>query len=172
VTTIGKVTVIGNRPARDEEVGAGIISDFEDFVTAVEPRLRRALVAICGSEEGRDATAEALAYAWEHWERVECMANPVGYLFRVAQSRARRRRTPALFVPPEGGDPRFEPRLPEALRSLPEQQRLAVVLVHGFGWRASEVAELTGVKPTTTQNHLERGLRRLRKTLGVDENAI
>jgi hypothetical protein len=28
-----------------------------------------ALVAAYGFEEGRDATAEAFAYAWEHWER-------------------------------------------------------------------------------------------------------
>ena len=43
---------------------------FEAFVVEAEPKLRRALVAIHGFEEGRDAAAEALAYAWEHWERL------------------------------------------------------------------------------------------------------
>jgi hypothetical protein len=40
---------------------------FEAFVADAEPRLRHALVAAYGFEEGRDAAAEALAYAWEHW---------------------------------------------------------------------------------------------------------
>jgi len=35
-------------------------------------------------------TAEALAYAWENWDRLSSMKNPVGYLYRVGQSRARR----------------------------------------------------------------------------------
>jgi hypothetical protein len=33
---------------------------------------------VYGQEQGRDATAEALAYAWEHRERVKSMANPAG----------------------------------------------------------------------------------------------
>jgi RNA polymerase sigma factor (sigma-70 family) len=147
------------------------VAAFEVFVSRNEPHLRHALVAKYGSEEGRDATAEALAYAWEHWERVKEMANAPGYLFRVAQSRSRKRRQPAVYAMSEQADPSVEPHLPEALRRLPEQQRIAVVLVHGFGWRATEVAELTGVKPTTVQNHLERGLRRLRKSLGVEKDA-
>ena len=82
--------------------GASVIPDadpqrtaeFEGFVRESEPRLRCALVAAYGFEEGRDATAEAFAYAWEHWERVRGMPNAVGYLFWVAQSRSRRRRVP------------------------------------------------------------------------------
>lgn len=161
---------------KDDEVAfdAGMAPDprgdaFEVFVRQSEPRLRRALVALYGSERGRDATAEALAYAWEHWERLAPIDNLPGYLFRVAQSKSRRRRAPALFVGPDHEQPdhAFEPRLAGVLRSLPDNQRLAVVLVHGFGWRITEVAALIGVKPTTVQNHLERGMRRLRKTLGV-----
>ena len=62
----------------------------------------------------------------------------------------------------------FEPGLPEALAGLSQQQRLAVVLVHGYGYTLREVAELTGIRPTTVQNHLSRGLSRLRRSLGVD----
>lgn len=71
-----------------------------------------------------------------------------------------------LILPPES-EHIFEPGLPAALASLPERQRVAVVLVHGFGYTLREVADLTGVKITTVQNHLERGLRRLRERLGV-----
>jgi RNA polymerase sigma factor (sigma-70 family) len=53
------------------------------------------------------------------------------------------------------------------LAQLSDRQRVAVVLVHGFGWTLREVAELTGTKITTVQNHLERGLARLRSGLEV-----
>jgi hypothetical protein len=73
--------------------------DFEMFFTDAEPRLRRALVAALGGDRGREATAEALAWAWEHWERLRPMTNPVGYLYRVGRSRTRGRRHPVGFAP-------------------------------------------------------------------------
>jgi RNA polymerase sigma factor (sigma-70 family) len=56
------------------------------------------------------------------------------------------------------------------LRSLSQRQRTAVVLVHGFGWTLREVAEIMGTKITTVQNHVERGLAKLRTELGGDSN--
>jgi hypothetical protein len=50
---------------------------FERFVPDVEPRLRRALVAAYGSQRGREATAEALSWAWENWDRVRAMNHPL-----------------------------------------------------------------------------------------------
>jgi RNA polymerase sigma-70 factor (ECF subfamily) len=146
-------------------------SDFELFVAETEPRLRRALVAAYGHERGRDATAEALAWAWAHWSRVRTMDNPGGYLYRVGQSRTRRRRAGFLEHRPAPAERWVEPELPRALAALTEPQRIAVVLIHGFGWTQREVAEMTGVKPTTVQNHLERGLARLRAALEVHEDA-
>ena len=148
---------------------SGQPADFEAFVLATEPPLRTALVAAYGYEDGREAAAEALAYAWEHWARIRAMPNAAGYLFRVAQSSAARgrRRPGPLFALPPGTEHRFEPGLPAALAALPDRQRVAVVLVHGFGYTLREVADLTGIKITTVQNHLERGLRRLRDRLGV-----
>jgi RNA polymerase sigma factor (sigma-70 family) len=145
--------------------------EFETFVLATEPPLRRALVAAYGYEDGREAAAEALAYAWEHWAKVRDMPNAPGYLYRVARtsaSRSRRWRRPRLLLAlPPRDEIHFEPGLPAALASLTERQRVAVVLVHGFGYTLREVAELTGIKITTVQNHLERGLGRLRARLGV-----
>jgi DNA-directed RNA polymerase specialized sigma24 family protein len=152
------------------DASVGDWHDFEAFVRATEPRLSRALAAAYGFEDGRDATAEALAYAFEHWERLRDVENLPGYLFRVGQSRSRRRRQPVLFAVPDGSDHDFEPGLPAALAGLTQRQRLAVVLVHGYGFTLREVAELTGVRPTTMQNHLNRGLARLRLTLGVRDD--
>jgi DNA-directed RNA polymerase specialized sigma24 family protein len=138
---------------------------FTAFVAEHEPRLRRAFVAAYGGYRGREATAEALAFAWEHWARLSNVDNIPGYLFRVGQSRTRRRRTALTFASQETRDPVFEPGLAPALRALTARQRSAVVLVHGFGWSLREVAELTGTKVTTVQNHLERGLAKLRRAL-------
>jgi DNA-directed RNA polymerase specialized sigma24 family protein len=165
----GAVRVVEHGDSGEQVEAAAAHDDlsFESFVAQAEPRLRRGLVSTYGHERGRDATAEALAYAWEHWDRLRSMENPTGYLFRVAQSKNRRRRPPVFFTIPETIDHEFEPDLPAALQSLSERQRLAVVLVHGFGWTLREVGELTGTNVTTVQNHLNRGLRRLRLALGV-----
>ena len=141
------------------------------FVAGVEPRLRRAFVATYGADRGTEATAEALAWAWTHWSRVQEMPNPAGYLYRVGQSRTRSRRASYLVAAPPAAMPWVEPALPAALAALSEGQRTAVVLVHGFGWTLREVGELTGIQPTTVQNHLERGLAKLRVALEVTEDA-
>jgi hypothetical protein len=41
-------------------------SDFERFVAEVEPPVRRALVAGFGAVVGRQAAADALAWAWQN----------------------------------------------------------------------------------------------------------
>jgi DNA-directed RNA polymerase specialized sigma24 family protein len=114
-----------------------------------------------------DGAAEALAYAWEHWAEVRAMANPIGYLYRVGQSKTRLRRVPRLPPPASIGLPEIEPRLVPALLRLPETQRAAVWLVHACQWRYAEVAEALGTTPSTVGNHVARGMARLRDDLEV-----
>jgi DNA-directed RNA polymerase specialized sigma24 family protein len=143
--------------------------EFTEFVREVEPRLRRALVGLCGPEDARDALAEALGYGWQHWARIRTMANPAGYLYRVARSRTRRRKVPPVFPPvPVDVMPDVEPALPAALARLPERQRVAVFLVHGCEWTHPEVAALLGVSVSTVRNHLTRGIARLRSLMEVE----
>lgn len=143
---------------------------FEAFAENAEPRLRRAFVAAYGPDRGAEATCEALAYAWEHWDDVELLDNPAGYLYRVGQSRTRPRRFRTVFPPAPRDLPHVEPGLPAALEALTEAQRSAVVLAHGYGWTLAEVAELTGVTVSTVQTHLDRGLAKLRSALEVLED--
>ena len=75
---------------------------------------------------------------------------------------------PVLFDVSGWPDHLFEPGLPGALVALSRRQRMVVVLVHGFGYTLHEVAERTGLRRTTVQNHSERGLARLRDKLGVE----
>lgn len=147
------------------------VDDFVEFVAINESRLRHALTAAFGSEGGREAVAEALAYGWEHWEKVRAMANPVGYLYVVGRSKGRKLvsyRKPAFPPIPEERTPWFEPGLPAALAALPEKERIVLLLLHGYGWHMAEVAETLGVSKSTVQTHAERGMRKLRHKLGVE----
>lgn len=108
---------------------------FTAFAAEAEPRLRFALVAALGQQDGLDATAEALAYGWEHRSRVETMENPIGYLYRVGRSRVRVRipRSRSRFVP------------------VP--------------------VDLLGMSVSTIDTHLDRGLSKLRRIMGVNSDA-
>jgi DNA-directed RNA polymerase specialized sigma24 family protein len=144
---------------------------FEMFVVAIEPRLRRAFVGLRGVDGAGDATAEALAWAWEHWIEVQAMTNPAGYLYRVGQSRTRRRRHPDLPSVESMALPEVEPLLVPALLELPEQQRTAVWLVHGCHWRQTEVAEAMGISASAVSTHVSRALTHLRRRLEVEARA-
>ena len=143
---------------------------FSQFVAEVEPRLRRALVVLRGAEAGRDATAEALAWAWEHWDEVAAMANPAGYLYRVGQSRSRWQPPRFAPVPAPSDAPGFEPGLGPALGRLTDRQRTAVVLVHGCGWSLQEVADALEVSKSSVATHVERAMAQLRHELGADSD--
>ena len=146
---------------------------FSAFVTGAEPRLRRALCAMRGPVVGRDAVAEALAWAWENWDQVTEMDNPIGYLYRVGVSRTRTRRLEAVPVPEVavagvGHASAFEPGLGPALARLSERQRTVVVLVHGCGWSYTEVATALDLSKSAVGTHVARALDQLRSDLGVE----
>lgn len=143
---------------------------YEEFVAGDGRRLRAALVAAYGPQVGLDAAADALAYGWEHWQRLARMANPAGYLYRVGQTAARRTRRPQGFMPapPPSELPEVEPMLVPALERLSESQRVVVVLVHGFGYPQAEVAEVLGISPSTVNATLRRALANLQALMEVD----
>lgn len=145
---------------------------FNSFVRVEGLRLRRAMSARYGIDVGCDATNAALGFAWERWDQVSAMDNPAGYLYRVAQTKARRdlARGRPLRLPPEhphlsDGHEGLDDDLAAALRNLSESQRLSVLLVHAYGWTPAEVASMSGSSPSTVRSHLRRGLRRLRSLL-------
>lgn len=146
------------------------VDEFTRFAREAERRLRPALVAMYGAERGLDAAEDALVYAWRHWDRVSGLDNPFGYLFRVGQRAAKRPRPrplPLLHDPPSMDRHPFEPGLEPALKHLSPMQRAVAVLVEGYGYSQREAGELLGIRPSSVQKHLERGLRKLRRELGV-----
>jgi len=163
---------VARRLRSDETQPVSSLAGFEVFVAAHECRLRQALTAAVGVERGREAAADAFAYAWEHWDRVAGMANPAGYLFVLGRERQRRRfgsrlARPVFDVGPDHPDPWCEPALAAQLARLSDRERLVVMLVNGFEWSLSEVAELMGVSKSTVQTHAERGMQKLRAGMGV-----
>jgi DNA-directed RNA polymerase specialized sigma24 family protein len=145
--------------------------DFESLVGEVRPKLARAFSAAYGLERGEEALGESLAYAWEHRYELLEMENPAGYLYRVGQSRTRRRRRARLPTAADVDLPDIEPALVPALESLTERQRICVGLVVGHRMSQSEVADLLGISKSSVQNHVERGMTRLRRELGVHDDA-
>src|SRR5207247_1474227 len=139
---LGLVGVCADRALREAE--------FSAFVRDRGPRLTTVLVAQHGVDVGVDAAADAMRYGWEHWDRVGQMANPVGYLYRVAQSSVRRQRrwsrevsfpaTDAAYV-----DRAVDSELFDVLARLTPLQRVSVLLVHAYNWTYSEVAETLGI---------------------------
>lgn len=138
----------------------------------VEPRLRTALVGVYGPDRGIEATAEALAYAWEHWDEVKGLSNPAGYLYRVGQSRTRPRKIRTFFHRPEVREHWVEPALGAALKKLPQAQRSAVVLVFVVGFTTREAADVLGTSVSTVKTNTKRGLDNLRRSLGVTVNDL
>jgi RNA polymerase sigma-70 factor (ECF subfamily) len=138
--------------------------------------LRRALVARNGLERGCEAAAEAIAWAWEHRDELADMENPLGYLYRVGQSSLRRGyrldRLRVDLLPDsivhdgrEYGD--VDEALFNAIRRLTPDQRVAVVMVHMYGFSYREVAELTEASESAVTNYVHRGMNRLRVLLAA-----
>ena len=112
-----------------------------------------------------------MAWGVQNAERLAAMGNPAGYLYRVGQSAARRLRRadfgrvsfPREQPPPE------EPNMPgdvfAELARLPHEQRVAVLLVHGYRFTYAEVAELLSTTDSAVTNHVHRGLVKLRRRL-------
>lgn len=143
---------------------------FEEFVRTDGARLRKALVARHGLDEGCDLAAEALGYGYEHWDRLATMANPVGYLYRVAENagrkRARWRRAWPFRAESAVSDALpVDADLQRALARLRPAHRASVVLVHCFGWSYDDTATALGVPVSTVRNHVHRGLTTLRDLL-------
>lgn len=139
---------------------------FTRFVKESEPRLSHALAAAYGPDVGAEATADALLWAWENWTKVETMKNPVGYLYRVAQSKARRYFRPTRLFP-SAAPAAVDSTLPVLLEDLSKNQRVATVLIHAYEYTEREVAEILGISRWSVRTHAERGLRRLQSALEV-----
>jgi len=143
---------------------------FDALIDEIRAKLLPALVAKWGIEVGSDVCSDVEEYAWEHSTKVTRMENPLGYLYRVAQSKSRshvrwmkRTTFPSRFPDTVHEDPALHDML-QMLAVLTDDQRVCVMLVHAFGWTYAEVAELLGVTRAVVNHNVHRGLAVLRAT--------
>ena len=157
-----------NEPTLDESAGRVDETRVPEHIA----RLRPALIARHGPQLGIELLSEVSEYAWVQRNKLDDMTNPVGYLYRVSQSIARRHRRWAREVqlPPEipehdVHDHPLGADLQTALAQLRPDDRTIVVLVHSYRYRYEEVAEIIGKSPAAVRNRLHRSMVRLRRQL-------
>jgi RNA polymerase sigma factor (sigma-70 family) len=156
--------------------------DFGVFFEREHLRLGRAIYLLVGDRaEAEELVQEALARAYERWDRVSRMAEPAGYVYRIAANLHRRRararrvvdrigeqlRVQAPSDPSQIADARVD--LFAALDALPVNQRAALILVELFGYDTETVALILGIKPVSVRVRVHRARLLLRQQLGGDE---
>ncbi|MFC8370029.1 SigE family RNA polymerase sigma factor [Streptomyces sp. CB02400] len=154
--------------------------EFDAFYATAFPRLTGQLYAFTGDlGEAQDVVQEAFVRAWDRRRKLLADEAPEAWVrtvaMRLAVSRWRRtrrwlelvRRTPPQETTPGPGPDRTA--LVAALRQLPEQQRMAVVLHHLCDLSVEQVASETGAPVGTVKARLSRGRAALARHLTVDE---
>jgi len=161
---------------------AASASDFEGFFREGYPRLARACYLLTGdAAEAEDLAQEAMARAFERWDRVGAMESPAGYLYRTAFN-LNRKRVRRLGVRARRAIGALPPRDPaeiaeaksdvlRALASIPAEQREALILVGWFEMDAAEAGAVLGIAASSVRGRVHRARITLRDTFGGDDDA-
>lgn len=169
---------------------SGDLDAFEALVSGYHRRLYRTLLVVCGNaEDAEDVMQTALLKAFQHLHTFEGASRFSTWLTRIAinealQLRRRRRPTesldethPSALVRtgqvtrwaegPEAQYSAAERRrlVGEAIATLPEHYRDAVVLRDMQGLTAAEAAAMLGIQVANLKTRLHRGRLMLRERL-------
>jgi RNA polymerase sigma factor (sigma-70 family) len=125
------------------------------------PVFRALLAGTLNRAAAEDATAEAFARAFAHWDTVAAHSNPRAWVLRVAwncyrsswRKWERRWSTDPPEVPPLVPEPWRDPDLVAAIRRLPQGQREVIVFVALGELTPTQVARVLG-KPAPTVRSL------------------
>jgi DNA-directed RNA polymerase specialized sigma24 family protein len=136
--------------------------DFEEWYPKERPKLYASLLVFSGSRElASDAADEALARALQHWRRVRAMDSPEGWTYRVAINIVRRttqrRRFEARLLPrlvTNAVAPAPPGEVWDLVRSLPDRQRMAVVLRYLADLTEPDIGTIMGVSRGTVASTL------------------
>jgi len=154
---------------------------FDGFFAREYPAIARAAwFVVLDAEIAAEIAQEAFCRALQRWDRISGYERPGAWVRTVAirlavRSRDRRRREAALTEV----DARHldlddsvldTTALEAALRSLPRQQRAAVVLRYFCDLDVDELAAAIGCKPSTARVHLHRGRHTLGQILGAHDD--
>jgi RNA polymerase sigma-70 factor (sigma-E family) len=150
---------------------------FDDFVRARwEPTVRIAWSLSRHPETAEDLAQEAFSRLWPRWARLTAQDDPVAYLNRTlvnlfisskrrkqVLTRLQTQRQPTLPDPGEVVTSRHA--LDQALRELPPQQQLVVLLRYSADLTVHDVALALGCSEGTVKTHAARARERMRHLL-------
>jgi RNA polymerase sigma factor (sigma-70 family) len=152
-------------------------ADFSTFFAEEHRELFKALFFVTGNRaDAAELMQDAFLKLWERWDRIDRIADPRGYLFRVAlngfrmRARAARRATRRLVPVTTSPDPFDEVNLREDVRrmllELSPRQRAALVLLDQYGYGSEEAARIMGIRPPTVRALATQGRAVLRASGG------
>ncbi len=156
------------------------VDGFDDFYRGSRQRLLGFVYVLTGDlAEAQDAVQEAYVRAWQRWSTVSDYDDPEAWVrvvasriavsrWRSLRSRARAylRHGAADSVPGPGTE---TVEVVEALRRLPEAQRVAIALHYLAGMPVAEVARQTDTPVGTVKARLSRGRVALAGLLAVTD---
>jgi RNA polymerase sigma factor (sigma-70 family) len=168
----------GERRAEVDHAGA-----FAAFYDAQHASVLIAVRATLGDAQlADDAVDEAFVRAAERWSTVRDHERPAAWVYRVAINWAtswRRKWSLRPTRPSEQLDRAHRDQLPDLdlvsqLRTLPLEQRQALVLRYALGLSVRETAQVLGVAEGTVKSSVHRARQRLRDpalgTAGTDRD--
>jgi len=153
--------------------------EFQRLLAEIRPKLHRYCARMTGSAvDGEDIVQDAMIKAIDALPVVGVIANPGGWLFRIAHNTAldflrRHAREPVMQPaeelnllaheePPDLGEEAAAASL-RTFSRLPALQRSAVILKDVLGHSIEEVSSITGASPAAAKSALQRGRERLRQ---------
>jgi RNA polymerase sigma-70 factor (ECF subfamily) len=155
---------------------ASVPVDFSTFFAEEHRGLFKALYFVTGNRaDAAELMQDAFLKLWERWDRLDRIADPTGYLFRVALNgsrvRTRAARVARRLTPVERDrDPFDEIELREDVRrlllDLAPRQRAALLLLDMYGYGSEEAGRIMGVRPSTVRALATQGRAVLRRTSG------
>lgn len=145
------------------------MEDPDEFCRRQWPGLARSLTSYVGDPElGHDLAQETLARVVARWRRVSRMRSPGGYAYRIGVNLAndelnRRARNHPVDDDPRHGeyDPVTRLTLDDAVRALPDRQRLAVSLRYLADLSVDQTARLMRCRPGTVKSLCSHATRAL-----------
>lgn len=152
--------------------------DFEQLYRTTYPRVLAYARSCASQTDAEDAVAETYMVAWRRRHDIPRDAE-LGWLIGVtrrvlANARRSRRRAGALHAlldlqpratGPDPSERVADPAVREALLSLSQLDREAVVLVAWFDLSSADAAEALGITPSAFRMRSARARRRLRSVL-------
>jgi RNA polymerase sigma-70 factor (sigma-E family) len=148
---------------------------FREFVAARYTALVRYGTLLTGDHgHGEDIVQVALVTAYRAWQRLYPDGDPEAYTRRVmtraawrAGRRLWRRELPSAPLPETVGEDPYDAHdvaqlVLAALRALPAQQRVVLVLRYWGGLSEQEIADQLGCSPGTVKSRASRAITALR----------